>query len=68
MNKDSFLDDMPLEYLDEFQNSAALNVPVPQNEGLRLKVLKECGLLDSSTRDSSFDRYTSLCQRLFKVK
>ena len=45
----------------------ALTVPIPYDEGLRLRVLRETGLLDSDTKDPNFDRFTSLCQRLFNV-
>jgi hypothetical protein len=44
-----------------------LCVPVPSNESERIKVLRQTKLLDSNTSDPTFDRFTSLCQRLFDV-
>ena len=44
-----------------------LAVPVGGDEARRLKILQESTLLDSSTTDPSFDRYTSLCRRLYNV-
>jgi hypothetical protein len=42
-----------------------LCVPVPINEEERIRVLRQTRLLDSNTSDPTFDRFTSLCQRLF---
>ena len=42
-------------------------VPIGDDEERRLKILRESTILDSSTTDPSFDRYTSLCRRLFNV-
>ena len=42
-------------------------VPLPSNEGKRLKVLKQSNLLDSNTMDPEFDRFTSLAHRIFDV-
>ena len=47
--------------------SLELTVPIPYDEGYRLRILRETGLLDSSCNDPYFDRFTCLCQRLFKV-
>ena len=44
-----------------------LAVPLGDDEERRLKILRESTLLDSSTADPNFDRYTSLCKRLFNV-
>jgi hypothetical protein len=41
--------------------------PVPENEVERLMTLRETGLLDSNPADPIFDRYTSLCKRIFEV-
>ena len=42
-------------------------VPTGNDEERRLKILRETELLESSTTDPCFDRYTSLCRRLFNV-
>jgi hypothetical protein len=42
-------------------------VPIPENEGQRIFTLRQTRLLDSSTSDPTFDRFTSFAQRLFKV-
>ena len=44
-----------------------LTVPTDGFEPSRLKVLRETQLLDTSTSDPIYDRYTSLCRRIFKV-
>lgn len=44
-----------------------LQVPVPENEADRIKVLRQSNLLDSDRDDGVFDRFTALAQRLFKV-
>ena len=43
-----------------------LKVPIPKKEEDRLLVLRQCNLLDTQA-DESFDRFTSLCARLFKM-
>jgi hypothetical protein len=40
---------------------------IPFNEGKRLKILKETGLINSDRNDPNFDCYTSLAKRLFHV-
>ena len=50
------------------RETAEIAVPIPYNEGYRLRVLRETGLLDSTTNDHYFDNITCLCQRLFKVR
>ena len=42
-------------------------VPIPDNEAERLFALRASELLDSDRSDPMFDRFTSLCQRLFDV-
>ena len=42
-------------------------VPIPENEALRLFTLKQTELLDSDSSDPSFDRFTTLAQRIFDV-
>lgn len=44
-----------------------LTVPVPKDECYRINVLRQSELLDSDPRDSEYDRYTALAQRIFKV-
>lgn len=44
-----------------------VTVPVPSNEGKRLKILRQSNLLDSNTMDPEFDRFTSLAHRIFDV-
>jgi len=53
--------------INEREILAGLTIPIPDNEGQRLRVLRESGLLDSNPNDASFDRFTSLCRRIFKV-
>lgn len=43
-------------------------VPLPHNEGKRLKILKQSNILDSNTMDPEFDRFTSLAHRMFDVR
>ena len=43
-----------------------LTVPIPECENDRVKILRQTKLLDSED-DSSFDRFTSLAQRIFNV-
>ena len=48
-------------------NRIELTVPVGYDESRRLEILGETAILDTSTTDPTFDRYTSLCRRLFNV-
>ena len=50
----------------EIETLTTLKVPVPNCENDRIKILKQTKLLDSE-EDSSFDRFTSLAQRIFNV-
>ena len=43
-----------------------LLVPVPANENERIKILRQTQLLDSDD-EATFDRFTSLAQRIFNV-
>eukprot|EP01033_Poteriospumella_lacustris_P020074 gene20074-14641_t len=51
---------------DDRQKLRGLKVPLPKQEEDRLLVLRQCNLLDTKA-DESFDRFTSLCSRLFKM-
>eukprot|EP01033_Poteriospumella_lacustris_P020073 gene20073-14640_t len=51
---------------DDRQKLRGLKVPIPKKEEDRLLVLRQCNLLDTQA-DESFDRFTSLCARLFKM-
>jgi hypothetical protein len=42
-------------------------VPIPANEALRIFTLRQTQLLDSDTVDPSFDRFSTLAQRMFDV-
>ena len=42
-------------------------VPIPRNEGKRLKILRQSNLFDSSIFDPEFDRFTSLAHHIFEV-
>lgn len=42
-------------------------VPIPENEALRIFTLKQTELLDSDSNDPSFDRFATLAQRIFNV-
>lgn len=42
-------------------------VPVSKNEGRRVKVLRECNVLDSNSLDEDYDRQTALLARILKV-
>jgi len=52
------------EILNPVDNLSAL---IPPNESERLSILQQYLLLDSSSYDASYDRYTTLCHRIFKV-
>ena len=54
-------------YFDEMPNPQGCRVPLSTNENSRLKVMKDHGLLDGSSKDLNLDQFTSLCRRLFKV-
>lgn len=41
--------------------------PVPANEALRIFTLRQTQLLDSDPVDPSFDRFSTLAQRMFDV-
>jgi CheY-like chemotaxis protein len=43
----------------------ALTVPIPLNEGARLEILRDTNILDSNVNDPEFDRFSSLCGRIF---
>lgn len=47
---------------------AGLKVPVPSNENERIKVLRQTHLLNSDAEEATFDRFTALARRIFKVK
>lgn len=51
---------------DDRRKLRGLKVPIPKKEEDRLLVLRQCNLLDTQA-DESFDRFTSLCARLFKM-
>ncbi len=40
---------------------------LPENEVERIKVVKECQILNSNPHETDFDRYTSLARRIFNV-
>jgi hypothetical protein len=44
-----------------------VTIPIPDDEGLRLKVLRQTELIDSNTDDPMYDRFCSLTKRLFNV-
>jgi len=44
-----------------------LTVPVGYDEEERIRILRQSMLLDSSTNDPEYDRYTAFCRRLFQV-
>lgn len=43
-----------------------LKVPLPKREHERLTILRQCQLLDTAA-DESYDRFSTLCARYFKV-
>jgi hypothetical protein len=47
---------------------ANLTVPVPINEQKRVEILRKSKLLDVSTNDTGFSRFTSLASRLFSMQ
>eukprot|EP01033_Poteriospumella_lacustris_P019386 gene19386-14026_t len=51
---------------DDRQKLRGLKVPLPRKEEDRLLVLRQCNLLDTQA-DESFDRFTTLCARIFKM-
>jgi hypothetical protein len=44
-----------------------LEVPIPNSERERIKILRQANLLDSDPNDLAFDRLTRLASRIFKV-
>ena len=46
----------------------SITVPIPLNEGKRLKILRQSSLLDSNIMDPEFDRFTSLAHRIIEVR
>eukprot|EP01038_Epipyxis_sp_PR26KG_P009744 gene9744-13111_t len=55
-----------IQLTDDFSLNC-LTVPVPENEKLRLTVLRHTNLLNSNLNDDRFDRITSLAARVFEV-
>eukprot|EP01033_Poteriospumella_lacustris_P004179 gene4179-2978_t len=47
---------------------ANLSVPIPPNELKRVEILRKSKLLDVSTNDTGFSRFTSLASRLFNMQ
>ena len=45
----------------------ALTVPVGHDEEKRLRILRESAILDTAINEPNFDRFSSLCIRLFNV-
>lgn len=66
-------DDLPCEHLDptlsddDLRALQSITVPIPLNEGKRLKILRQSNLLDSDIMDPEFDRFTSLAHRILEV-
>eukprot|EP00596_Hydrurales_sp_CCMP1899_P000328 CAMPEP_0119047644 /NCGR_PEP_ID=MMETSP1177-20130426/54324_1 /TAXON_ID=2985 /ORGANISM="Ochromonas sp, Strain CCMP1899" /LENGTH=933 /DNA_ID=CAMNT_0007022477 /DNA_START=162 /DNA_END=2960 /DNA_ORIENTATION=- len=52
---------------EELEKISKSKVPIPENEAQRIFTLRQTRLLDSSTSDPAFDRFTSFAQRLFNV-
>jgi hypothetical protein len=52
---------------EDKQNLCKLKVPVSLREHDRLKVFRQCNLLDTAASDESYDCYVSLCARFYKV-
>jgi GAF domain-containing protein len=44
-----------------------ITIPIPHDEGQRLKALRQTELINSSTDDPMYDRFCSLTKRLFNV-
>ncbi len=53
---------------EDLQILKTLTVPIPDDEEDRLHVLRSARIMDSDPNEPDFDRYTSLVQRLFKVR
>ena len=45
----------------------SITVPIPMNEGKRLKILRQSNFFDSNIMDPEFDRFTSLAHRILEV-
>ena len=61
---------MPLDPIlteDDLRALESITVPIPLNEGKRLKILRQSNLFDSTVLDPEFDRFTSLAHRIFEV-
>ena len=52
--------------VEDQEKLSKLLAPIPANESERLKFLRQTELLDSA-EEQSFDRFTTLVQRLFQV-
>ena len=52
---------------DDLRALESITVPIPLNEGKRLKILRQSSLLDSDIMDPEFDRFTSLAHRILEV-
>jgi len=51
----------------DLEKLRTVTVPIPSNENSRLLILRQTNLLDSEIVDPTYDRFTSFCQRIFKV-
>lgn len=51
----------------EVLRTRCLRTPVPIQETERIQALRSCGLLDTAA-EPIFDRHTSMCSRIFKVR
>jgi hypothetical protein len=62
----------PIQDLSELNDNdlellRSINVPIPDFEARRLKILRQTALLDSD-EDPAYDRFTRLVCRRFKVR
>lgn len=52
---------------DDLKKLSISKAPLPHNEALRIYTLRQTQLLDSDAVDPSFDRFSTLAQRMFDV-
>lgn len=52
---------------EDLKKLSISKAPLPVNEALRMFTLRQTQLLDSDTVDPTFDRFSTLAQRMFDV-
>ena len=47
---------------------ASLSIPIPEDEAYRIQTLREINLQNETENAATFDRFTSMCSRIFEVR